>query len=1252
MSSTAPFVHLRAATHHSLTEGLLDVEDLVRLAKENGHEAIALTNVGTMSVSIEFVAKAKEAKIKPILGLDAWIDPDLTQPGVELREIEPTRLLLLAETDSGYKRLLELVARANAENIRVGGDNEERPFIKQSWLAENSEGIVALTGDPDTGEVPRALVSEQPERAGQILAQYKAMFGDRLFLEVSRFAHAKEDDWVARAAALSSETGVPLVATHGVLFGSRRDFFPHEVHSSIVRKKQVLDPDYKPIATRERYYTTTEEMEELFSDIPQALENTRRLAGRLNVSVEVGVNHLPDFPIPEGEKNMEEYFRKLSRQGLEDRLIELYPDEAIREKHREEYTKRLDREVDIIIQMGFPGYFLVVSDFIRWTKEQGLPVGPGRGSGAGSLVAYSLNITDIDPIEHGLLFERFLNPERVSMPDIDVDFSRDDRERTIKYLFERYGAESVSQIATFGTLAARAAILGAGRALNYPIPRVREINKFIPEVAGVKIQDALDTDPRLRDMYENSKDARRLIDLALKIEGTSQNTGVHPGGVVIAPGRIDQFAPLMRSKKGVMVTQFDAPSAEQAGLIKFDLLGIKTLDILVQALALVNARADRKDSPVVMSRISMSDEKAFELLCAGDTYGVFQLESRGMRRLLRDLRPDRFGDVVAIEALYRPGPMEQIPTFIAGKRDPESVQYPHPDLKPILQETYGVIVYQEQVMQIAQKIAGYSLGGADLLRRAMGKKDASKMAKEREKFIAGAKANGYDEEVGTKLFDLMEKFASYGFNKSHAAAYAMLSMQTAWFKARYPAEFFAAYMNVEMGETDRLAEAVADANARKLKILPPDINQGVAKFEVVQEKNGSASLRYGLAGIKGVSASVVDDIVAARNELGAFESLPDFLTKVNDYTRANSRNVPLKLMTQALITAGAFDSINPDRAFLMAQSTAWLDYLGKLNKRKAAGGGSGDHEVLMPALWKAVGQTPVPAPSVAKRGAKPLLPPEDPVDVVPWTEIERLNYEAKAVGFYMTGHPYQSFANQLGGMAAAMPLDRVDSAPDEGQNPYEPVLLAGIVEAYREHTPATGKTMAFLTLSDGTSSHDATIFNDTFLRDGAKIEVGKFIALEATIRPPRKQGELSCDVLVNTVYTQRETESLLAQTVDVLLPADRLPELREILQEFPARQRTGENRAPLPESLNGIGSPDLAQYGPGAGVRVWIPLENDVATVELPDRIDACPQALDKLRATFPESVSVVCSDRVVFAPEAPRRPSNKPSTNRSRRPR
>lgn len=1231
MPNSQPFVHLRASTHHSLTEGLLDVQELVDLAKKNGHPAVALTNLGTMSVSLEFVSAAKKAGIKPILGLDAWIDPDLTQPDADFREARPVRLLMLAENEQGYQRLMELLARANSENIKVGSDGEERAYIRQSWLKENSEGIIALTGDPEYGEIPRALV-EKPPAALPLLDTYKEIFGDRLFLEVSRYSHPKEYEWVAHSAALSARSGVPLVATNGVLFGSRDDFFTHEVHSSIVQGTPVLDPEYNVVATRERYYASTEEMEDWFSDVPQALENVRRLASRINLEVEVGVNHLPDFPLPEGETSINEYFAKLSRQGLDARLEKIFPDPQERAQKRQPYDERLEREINTIVEMGFPGYFLVVSDFIRWSKSEGVPVGPGRGSGAGSLVAYSLNITDLDPLPHGLLFERFLNPERVSMPDIDVDFCRDRRDETIQYLFDRYGQESVSQISTFGTLAARAALLGAGRALNYPIPRVREITKRVPDVLDITLEQSLE-DPRFRELYDNAKDAHRLINLAKKIEGTSSSTGVHPGGVVIAPGRIGQFAPTMRSKKGVMVTQFDAASAEQAGLIKFDLLGLKTLTLIDRVKDLVNARPERQGNPVVLEDLPLNDEKALELLREGDTYSVFQLESPGMRRLLRDLKPDRFGDVVAIEALYRPGPMAQIPNFIEGKRNPESIQYPHPDIKDILEETYGVIVYQEQVMQIAQRIGGYSLGGADLLRRAMGKKDASKMAEEREKFLAGAKKNGYSEDVANNLFDLMEKFAAYGFNKSHAAAYAMLSMQTAWFKARYPAEYFTAYMNVEMGVTDVLARAVADARDRQLEILPPDINHSDALFKVVHNPDETSSIRYGLAGLKGVSEAVVDDIVSAREKYGDFESVPDFLEKVNRHLRNQSRNVSLKQVSQALILSGAFDAINPDRAFLSEQAKLWNDYLSKLNRRQAANSGV-NGEILMPALWNAVGKDPVPAPIVLKRGTKPLDPPEDPTDVQRWSEIEKLANEAKVVGFYITGHPFQAYANQLGGLSATLPVDKIDTVLDEGQSPYEPVLISGIVESFREYTPASGKTMAFMSISDGTATHDAVMFNDAFVQCVDKVEPGKFISLEANIRHPRKAGESSCDVLINSVYTLSETESLLAQTINVLLPADKLPELRQIITEHPARTRTGEDRAP---ALSGSSGSETRQFGPGAGVRIWLPIENELATVELPDRVDASPALIDKLRTAFPDCVELSLSDRALFAPEAPR---------------
>lgn len=1227
---TNSFTHLRAYTHHSLTEGLLDIDELIALAKKNNHQAIALTNLNTMSVSIDFVAKAKEAGIKPILGLDAWIDADITQQGISPSEQKPTRLLLIAENNDGYKRLLELIAKANSENIHEGHDKEEKAFIKQSWLLENSNGLIALTGDPSFGEIPRAIINDDEDKQLEILNTYKSIFKNNLFIEIARFAHKDEDQWIEGAVKLSNKTQIPLIATNAVLFEKRKDFFSHEVHSSIVRKEHVLNPEYTPVATRENYYTSTEEMNYLFEDIPQALTNTNLLAERLNVDIEVGVNHLPNFPIPKEYKNIDEYFIDLSKKGLEKRLEQLFPNQKERELNSKKYKDRLKTEIDIILKMGFPGYFLVVSDFIRWTKSQGLPVGPGRGSGAGSLVAYSLNITDLDPIKYGLLFERFLNPERVSMPDIDVDFSRDDREKTIQYIFDKYGSDYVSQIATFGTLAARAAILGAGRALNYPIQRVREILRFVPEAPGIKLNNVLDTEERFKNIYENSKDAKRLIDLALKIEGTSSNTGVHPGGVLIAPERIDNYAPLMKSKKGVLVTQFDAPSAEKAGLIKFDLLGIKTLDIIHQTVQLINK--NRKENEYLdISKIPLNDSKTFDLLQSGDTYAVFQLESKGMQGLLKELKPDKFEDIIAIEALYRPGPMQQIPSFIEGKQNPELIEYPHPDLEDILKETYGVIVYQEQVMQIAQKIAGYSLGGADLLRRAMGKKDAAKMAQEREKFIKGSIQNGYGEEIGSQLFDLMEKFASYGFNKSHAAAYALLSMQTAYLKANYPAEFFAAYMNIEMGQTDRLAEAYQDTKGRDLSIIPPDINLCDAKFNVTKDNK---HLTYGLAGIKGLSDAVIDDIVHIRKTSGEFKSIPDFLTRVNEYMRENSRNVSLKSVSQSLINSGAFDKINSNRAYLNEQAKAWIEYISKLNKKKGvikAGG-----EIYMPILWNALGKTPIPAPEIKTKKTREIKPPEDPIDIKPWTEIEQLSNEAKVVGFFVTGHPYEAIKKDFNGLTATFPLNEIHNAHENGISPYEPVLISGIIESYKEYTPESGNTMAFITLSDGITSQDVTVFNNVLSESEHKFKEGEFIAIESNIRESKRKNKEGMDIIAIDVYTENELKSLLTHTVEILLPADKLPILNKIIEQYPVKPRSGEDRCPLPNKDSS--NLNDAQFGPGANIRIWLPFsKNNLATVELPIKFNASPSALDKIKEEFNDLYSVIYYEKAIFAPEKPR---------------
>ena len=1196
------FVHLRTRTHRSIKEGLMDTEELVEQAVDHGHEAVALTDARTLGGAIGFQAVARKNGLKPIIGVDAVLECDLTQP--DGARDPSTRLLLLAESEKGYKTLMSLITRANTENIHDGV-----AYIKQSWLDNGaSEGLLALTGDPDHGEIPRLAVQEDQKKAAQdvrnALAVYTRLFPERLFLEVARYGHEHEDLWVQRLAQISVATKIPLVATHAAMFAERADFFAHEVHAALTSGQHVLAPEYKPMATREQYYRSTEDMQDLFSDLPQALENTVRIAQRCNATWELNVNHLPNFPVPEGQ-SVHEFFVKTVQDGLAARLKDLFPDPAVRAAKEPEYQARLKREIDVILNMDFPGYFLVVSDFIRWSKSEGIPVGPGRGSGAGSLVAYSLNITELDPIEHQLLFERFLNPERVSMPDIDVDFCRDRRDETIGYLFQKYGADSVSQISTFLTLGAKAALRGAARALNFPLMRVDELARMVPEELGIDIKTALEREPKLLEAYNKDKKTRRLFDMAMKIEGKAMSTGVHAGGVVIAPGRIADYSPMTLAEKGVMVTQYDHHDAEAAGLIKFDLLGLKTLTLLDRTRQLIDARPDRAGTPLDVNKISLNDPQALELLTRGDTYAVFQLESKGMSNLVKRLKPDSFEDVVALLALYRPGPLKSgmVDDFVKRKHGQAEISYFHPSIEGILKPTYGIVVYQEQVMQIAQVVAGYSLGGADLLRRAMGKKKPEEMAKERSKFESGAAKNNIDPALATELFDVMEKFAEYGFNRSHSAAYAMLSMQTAYLKAAYPAEYFAAYMNVEMGNTDVLSNAVADAKKRGLTILSPDINESTALFTPASD----TSIRYGMAGLKSASEKSIDDIVAARTALGRFESFTDYLFKVNRYMRENGRNAPLKTVTEQLIRAGAFDGLHPDRAELMAAVPPLLDYLGKLNRRVASGS-TDQGEVLLPALWTAVGVTPIPAPpKPGRKGQKPLVEPDwpEPGSYAKWDEFQRLSQEAKAVGFFLTGHPFQAYASQFGGLKAALPLNQI-SEVDTG--PYEGVLLAGVISEYRTHSMADGRKMAFLSLSDGETNQDVTLFSDAFNASEHKLKVGAFIAVEAHLRPSKK-NEGQKDVLVEQVMTGAELEAVLAQEVNVALTKEDLETLSTVQGKHPG------NRP----------------------VTVYIPDGDDrYFRARLPKvSLSASVECLADLRAAFPDRVRVSCAPSITFAEPA-----------------
>lgn len=1137
------FIHLRARTHHSLVEGLMSPDQLIEKAKEMGHEAVALTDLGTLSALPAFYTEAKDEGVKPIMGVDLQIETDLTNP----ENTAPTRLLLLAENVDGYRKLMEIVTRSNMENNL---SKDGTLLFKQSWFKEiGTEGLIALSGTPEFGEIPRLAMQEDPSKASadvkKALTVYRDLFGANFFLEVSRYGDEQEDLWVKRMVVLSTATNIPLVATHGVMFADREDFFAHEVHTAITTKVPVTDPSYKPLATREQYYRSTEDMEELFSDIPQALDNAYVIGKRCTVSNPFGVNQLPKFPLPEGESSIDEYFVKLARNGLENRLLELFPDDAVREQKRAEYTARLDEEVGIILQMGFPGYFLVVSDFIRWSKENGVPVGPGRGSGAGSLVAYALDITDLDPIQHSLLFERFLNPERVSMPDIDVDFCRDRRDETVQYIFDRYGHASVAQIATVNTLAARAAIQHSGKALNYPFHFVNEIKALVPKSPDITLEKAFEQTPKLGELYERDPRVKRLLNMALKLEKTSLTTGVHAGGVVISPTVIEDFAPMMRSEKGVMVTQFDKNDVEKAGLIKFDILGVKTLTLLDGIVKLINKREEFKDAPFKLRSISNEDGPGLELLREGRTYGVFQLEGRGITNLLKKIQPECFEDVATVLALYRPGPLESgmVDTFIARKRGEEEPSYFHPKLEKILKPTYGVIVYQEQVMQIAREIAGYSLGGADLLRRAMGKKDPEKMAKERSKFEAGAIQNGVDPALATQLFDLMEKFAAYGFNRSHSAAYAVLSMQTAALKASYTVEFYTAYMTVERDKTDVLADAVKDARAHGIEVLAPDVNEGGADFEVVNDK----ALRYGLAGLKGVSHKTVEDIVGARNEFGKFETLPDFLHKMNKYMRARGRNAQLRSISEHLIRAGAFDSINPNRALLLSALPAQLEYIGKLNKRSGQNEDQG--ELLLPNLWSAAGVQPIAAPvKSTKRIKKPLIEPEFPAEnsVKAWTEMEKLDGEMKSIGFHFSGHSYGANLRNFHGLEAAIRFGDVEAY----DNPYQTVLLAGVVADVFERTTSSGanegRKWANIRISDGKKELRVAAFSEVYEQWEGKLKPGQFVAFEASIRESKNPQYPDKNINAQQILRVEDLEALLAKEVHIALTKDELPVLQSL----------------------------------------------------------------------------------------------------------
>ncbi len=1018
------FVHLRVHTEYSLVDGIIRIGNLVERVRELGMPALAITDVNNLYGMVKFYRACVQAGIKPIVGVDAWLEnaADVNKP---------TRLTLLCRDNTGYRSLCELLSRAHLD-----GQHGGRACLHRRWLRESSDGLIALSGAQD-GALGRALLAGNAAHARQLTEELMAMFPGCLYVEISRTGRADDDPYIEAALALAAESALPVVATNPAVFLEAQDFDAHEVRVCINEGRVLADPRRPRRYSEQQYLRSPSEMAQLFADIPEALSNATEIAKRCNVSLEFGRAHLPDYPLPEGMAS-DAQLREQATQGLAGRLRP----EEIGDVQRDEYETRLASELDIIVAMGFASYFLIVADFIRWAKDNDIPVGPGRGSGAGSLVAYCLGITELDPIAHGLLFERFLNPERVSLPDFDIDFCMEGRDRVIEYVADVYGRDKVAQIITHGSMLARAVVRDVGRVMNLPYGYVDSIAKLIPFELGMTLDRALQEEEQLRARYEEDPEIAELIDTARSLEGLPRNVGKHAGGVVIAPSQLTDFTPLYcESGSRQTVTQLDKDDLEKIGLVKFDFLGLKTLTIIDRTVKLVNAeRAAAGAEAVVLERLPSDDAPTYELIKSGRATGLFQLESRGMRDLIQRLQPDRFDDLVALVALYRPGPLQSgmVDDFVNRKHGREAIRYLHPELETILEPTYGVILYQEQVMEIAQVLAGYSLGAADLLRRAMGKKLPTEMARQREVFLAGARERSIDADVAALIFDLMEKFAGYGFNKSHSAAYALIAYQTAWLKAHYPAAFMAASLSADMENTEKVVTLIAECREMGIEVLTPDVNQCRREFVPVSDKR----ILYGLGAIKGLGQSAIESVLDARERGGDFENLFDFCARV-DTKRVNRRAM------ESLIKAGAVDALGSHRAALIATLPVAMD--------------AADQD----AFNRSAGQGDLFADSGASDREQFAVPAQ------PWPDEQRLQAEKETLGLYLSGHPIERYMGELGQICERRLAD-LRAAPGRS------TAVAGLVVAMRTMNTRRGEKMAFVTMDDQTARLDVSIFGDLY----------------------------------------------------------------------------------------------------------------------------------------------------------------------------
>src|SRR5690554_860379 len=1119
----ANFVHLRLHSEFSLADSLVRIKPLLKRVAELDMPACAITDQTNFYGLIKFYKAAQGSGVKPIIGSDFWVANSDS-------EGKPTLLTLLAMNERGYKNIIELISRAWQH-----GQQQGIAYVQRAWVTEHSEGVIALSGGR-WGDIGMALLAGRAPQARELLQGWMRDFPSRFYIELQRTGRENDEEHLHMAVALADGLQCPVVATNDVRFLKRDEFEVHEARVCISEGRTLDDPRRERRYSDQQYLRTAEEMTELFSDLPEAIANTLEIAKRCTVNIQMGKYFLPEYPIPEGLTEAD-FFRKITREGLEQRLERILDSAAADyAERRKVYDDRLNFELDIIVQMGFPGYFLIVMDFIQWAKDHNIPVGPGRGSGAGSLVAYSLKITDLDPLQYDLLFERFLNPERVSMPDFDIDFCMDNRDKVISYVADNYGRDAVSQIITFGTMAAKAVVRDVARVQGKSYGLADKLSKMIPPTPGMTLDVALEQEAILREFLAMDGDAQEIWEMAKQLEGLTRNVGKHAGGVVIAPTKLTDFSPLYCDETGGgLVTQFDKNDVEEAGLVKFDFLGLRTLTIIDWARIMIDKqRAKKGEPPLDISALPLDDPKTFALLKRAETTAVFQLESRGMKDLIKRLQPDNLEDLIALVALFRPGPLESgmVDDFINRKHGRAQVAYPdakfqHMSLKPVLEPTYGVIVYQEQVMQIAQVLAGYTLGGADMLRRAMGKKKPEEMAKQREVFEAGAKNQGIDPDLAVKIFDLVEKFAGYGFNKSHSAAYALVSYQTAWLKAHYPAHFMAATISSDMDKTDKVVTFIEECRQMKLKMLPPDVNSGEFQFTV----DDAGNIIYGLGAIKGLGEGPVESIITARKD-GPFKNLFDFCARV-DPRKLNKRAL------EALIRSGAADNLGPginldhDRAVMFAA----MNEAVKTAEQSAANSNAGMMDLFGDVIPSGGGNEDVYSDFHRVRS---------------WTMKERLNAEKETLGLYLTGHPIDEYESELNHFVSS----RIANLKPEKSNQ----TVAGLVVAQRVMKTKRGDTMAFVTLDDRTGRIEVAIFADTYnqfrdllLKDGLLVINGQvsYDEYNGMLKMRADNISLLADV------RQEKARELCLQLDSASLAANFTRELEGILEPY------REGRCPL-----------------------------------------------------------------------------------------